>query len=47
MAMKEAVESLSGQRGGPDDVAVTWGDLLDLGLISIDQVPQDIAKNRS
>jgi hypothetical protein len=39
LANKEVVETLSGQRGHILDCAVTWGDLLDLGLIKKDQVP--------
>jgi hypothetical protein len=38
MATKELVESLAGQRGGPDDVAVTWGDLIRLGWVSPSEV---------
>ena len=32
VATKELVEMLAGQRGEAHDVAVTWGDLLDLGF---------------
>jgi hypothetical protein len=42
MALKENVEMLTGQRGTIDDVAVTWGDLIRLGLIKQDQVPKDV-----
>jgi hypothetical protein len=39
LATKEMVETLSGQRGRVDDMAVTWGDLLRLGLVKKDQFP--------
>jgi hypothetical protein len=39
MALKEAVELLSGQRGNPRDVAVTWGDLADRNIITKEDVP--------
>lgn len=39
LANKEVVETLSGQRGNILDCAVTWGDLIDLGLIKKDQAP--------
>jgi hypothetical protein len=42
VATKELVETLAGQRGQAYDAAVTWGDLLDLGVIKPEQVPQDI-----
>jgi hypothetical protein len=45
-AMKELVEALAGQRGGPQDVAITWGDLLELGLIKPEQVPEDLGQYR-
>jgi hypothetical protein len=45
MALKEGVEMLSGQRGDADDCAVTWGDLIRLGLIKQDQVPKDVGSN--
>lgn len=44
-AIKEGVEMLSGQRGDADDCAVTWGDLIRLGLIKKDQVPKDVGSN--
>jgi hypothetical protein len=44
MATKELVETLAGQRGHPNTVAVTWGDLLSLGLIKPEQVPKDIGQ---
>ena len=42
---KELVETLAGQRGLPTDVAVTWGDLVMLGLITKDRIPKDIGQN--
>ena len=42
MALKEAVEVLMGQRGRPNDVAITWQDLLDLQLIKVADIPTDI-----
>lgn len=39
MATKEAAEVMLGQRGDVLDRAVTFGDLLKLGLISKDQLP--------
>jgi hypothetical protein len=47
MANKELTEMLAGQRGAPTDVAVTWGDLLNLGLIKPEQVPDDIGSSTS
>lgn len=41
-ATKELLETLAGQRGQAYDAAVTWGDLLDLGVIKPEQVPRDI-----
>lgn len=38
-AMKENLEILTGQRGSRLASAVTWQDLVDLGLITADQVP--------
>jgi len=46
MALKEAVELLSGQRGQPEDVAVTWKDLMDQNLVKKDQVPRHVGSNR-
>lgn len=43
---KELVEGLAGQRGGTRDVAVTWGDLIDLGLIKPDQAPDELGPHR-
>lgn len=42
MAMKEGVEMLSGQRGDAKDCAVTWGDLVRLGIVKPDQVPPHV-----
>lgn len=41
VSTKELVETLAGQRGSQMDAAVTWGDLVDLGLITADQVPYE------
>lgn len=46
LATKELVESLAGQIGNSDDVAVTWGDLLRLGVIRPEQVPRDLGSSR-
>jgi hypothetical protein len=40
--MKQAVETLAGQRrGSRSESAVTWQDLVDLGLIEALQIPND------
>jgi hypothetical protein len=39
-ALKETVEMLTLQRGSPLQGAVTWQDLIDLGLILPTQVPR-------
>jgi hypothetical protein len=39
-ALKETVEVLTQQRGVRSLSAVTWQDLLALGLIKVDQVPK-------
>lgn len=39
-ALKEAVEILSAQRGSKANAAVTWQDLVDLGVILPTQVPR-------
>ena len=46
LATKEAIETLMGQRGSPVDVAVTWGDLINLGLVKKEQVPPDVGSHR-
>jgi hypothetical protein len=46
VALKQLVESLAGQRGGPSDVAVTWGNLLELGVIQPEQVPHELGPYR-
>jgi hypothetical protein len=38
-ATKELVETLAAQRGDPLDHAVTWNDLLNMGIVTPDQVP--------
>jgi hypothetical protein len=45
VAMKESVEVLAGQRGNPRDAAVTWQDLIDLGLIIPSEIPQGIGSS--
>jgi hypothetical protein len=45
MATKELVETLAGFRGKATDVAVTWGDLVRLGLIAVDRIPKDIGQD--
>lgn len=40
MANKELSEQLAGQRGAVSDAAVTWGDLVRLGLIDREKVPK-------
>jgi hypothetical protein len=39
IALKETVETLTLQRGNPLNAAVTWQDLVNLGLITAAQVP--------
>jgi hypothetical protein len=46
LATKELVEALAGQRGSLADIAVTWQDLLDLGLIKPEQVPRGLGSRR-
>jgi len=46
MATKELVETISGQRGHANDAAVTWADLVNLGLIKADQVPKNVGSYR-
>lgn len=45
LALKELTEVLAGQRGSANDAAVTWGDLVALGLIKQDQVPTNVGSN--
>lgn len=40
LALKESVETLTGTRGNRELSAVSWGDLVDLGLILPSQVPR-------
>ncbi len=44
--MKEAVDMLQGATGTAYDCAVTWGDLLQLGLITKEQIPHDVGAYR-
>lgn len=39
VALKQVIEILLRQRGAKIDGAVTWQDLVDLGLITSDKVP--------
>lgn len=43
LALKEAVEQLSAQRGHSDNHAVTWADLKRLGLVKPGQEPEAIS----
>jgi len=45
LATKELVEGLAGQRGNPRDAAVTWQDLIDLGLVIPSEIPQGIGSS--
>ena len=47
MALKEAVELLSGQRGNTKDVAVTWRDLMDQHIVTLEQVPKHVGRDRT
>ena len=46
VALKELTEGLAGHRGTLSDIAVTWQDLIDLGLIVKEQVPRGIGPTR-
>ena len=46
MALKELTEGLAGHRGTLSDIAVTWQDLIDLGLITKEQVPRGVGPVR-
>ena len=37
--LKEATEMLTRQRGDPAASAITWADLVNLGIITKDQIP--------
>ena len=41
-AMKELLETLAGQRGRPNDAAITWDDMLRLQKITNADIPKDI-----
>jgi len=45
MSLKELAETLAGQRGQAYDIAVTWGDLIDLGLITEHDLPYRFGPN--
>lgn len=45
VATKELVETLAGQRGNPMDAAVTWRDLVDLGLVIPAEIPEGIGSS--
>jgi hypothetical protein len=38
-ALKEAVEALANVRGKPADSAITWQQLINLGIVQSSQVP--------
>lgn len=38
--LKEIAEVLDGQRGSMMDAAITWGDLVQLGLVKPENVPK-------
>lgn len=40
LALKQAMEIVTGQRGDKLHTAVTWADLVALGVITKDQVPK-------
>lgn len=46
LLLVDAMQLLQGQTGGRYDVAVTWGDLLELGLITEEQIPRDVGADR-
>jgi len=46
VAAIEAVEMLQGQRGSAYDCAVTWGDLIVLGLVQEGDIPPDVGADR-
>jgi hypothetical protein len=46
VAMKEILETLTGQRNHANDAVPTWQDLVELGLIQPDQVPKDVGLYR-
>lgn len=46
-ALKEGYEVLAGIRGDAESAAVTWRDLIQLGLVRADQVPNDVGSTRS
>jgi hypothetical protein len=41
-ALKESVEMLNGQRGDADNITVTWGQLLALGIVKPEQLPPHV-----
>ena len=45
LALKELAEVLAGQRGSAGTAAVTWNDLIAIGLIQPDQVPRDLGSH--
>lgn len=46
LSSKELIEVLAGQRGSVLDAAVTWGDLVDLGIIKPEQLPSNVGSGR-
>lgn len=47
LALKELAETLAGQRGLNLDACPSWQDLVDIGLIKLNQVPKDVGGSRS
>jgi len=41
-ALKELVEVMAGQRGAPVDAVPTWGDLINLGLVTKSRIPEGV-----
>lgn len=46
LSNKELTEMLAGQRGNALDAAVTWQDLVDLGLVIPAEIPEGIGSPR-
>jgi hypothetical protein len=47
LAAKELIEMLAGQRGEVADHAVTWDDMVKLGIIKPEQVPPELGIYRA
>lgn len=39
LALKESVETLTRQRGNPENSVITWADMVALGVIDKSQIP--------